>query len=171
MRKPNKIYTAQKVTGDWTQDVYNCFTAQEHWNGWAMPYFQKDEALRIAKEMGDVVYDELTDTFVWTCSEDKDVYEPCTIAVDGKFIKAYPIGTGFWCWDLVLPTGDLKVYVAFWSKEAFGEHDETRQVEESFFSEDKCYSPDDIAGIHALKISETWKSNHYGDYHTVKRVI
>lgn len=161
-----------KVSGDWTDNVYDCYSNRQHWNGWAMPYFTKEEALRIVEDMKDVSYDEPTNSFVWTNADDKndkDVYEAITIVVDGEPITVYPIGSGFWCWDFILPSGDLKVYNAFWSGEVFPK-EQTRQLAETFFPNAHCYNQDDINKIFALEIGQTWESDYYKKSHTVKRI-
>lgn len=152
------------VCGEWDEYAYLCYHRNEHWNGWAMPYFRLKEAKAIAKELKGT-YNKDKDAFVFTNDGEEDIYEATTIEVRGRKVKVYPIGTGYWCWDLA---NELKIYSAFWGDSFY--NGGTKKVVDYFFSEDRCYSKEDIAAINALEISATWTSNDYGPEHTVTRV-
>jgi hypothetical protein len=172
MNNLSTSFTPLKVCGEWTEEVYDCFHNGQHWNGWAMPYFTFEEAMRVAQTMGDMTYDPVKDTFIATNSgepDDIDVYQAVYINVNGKQVKTYPLGAGSWCWNMVLPSGDLKVYMAYWSKEAFF-NELTNQVAQTFFTDGLGYDKDEIEAINALEVGETWQSNDYGSYHTAIRI-
>lgn len=72
------------------------------WNGWACPYFEKQEVERMPAwlpEFDDgLVYDEATDTF--TTTYDLDAPESFTgTDIDGMHL--YPIDNGSWTWTTV----------------------------------------------------------------------
>lgn len=72
------------------------------WNGWAMPHFPLHSALAVAQAMGDVRYDEARDVFILeTQGDEPEEFAAEVIQVDGEGVKVYPIGAGYWCWDVV----------------------------------------------------------------------
>jgi hypothetical protein len=96
--------------------TYPGITRGEHWNGWAVPHFEKDVALRIAEDYeqtanelsGDMVgararYDEEADAFVFydPINQDEMAYYAKTIEVNGEELDAYPIGAREWTWEEV----------------------------------------------------------------------
>ena len=87
--------------------TYTGYTDGDTWNGWACPYFSKDEAQKITEAFDGLehpydgslhraTYDEETDAFAF--------YEPTSdtwetfkgVDRDGK--RVYPIGTYAWTW-------------------------------------------------------------------------
>ena len=65
------------------------------------------------------------------------------------------------------------LYLAYWSEEAFytPKGGDTRQLlGPALFCESLCYDRDDIAGIAALGVGQSWESPDYGYMHTVRRV-
>lgn len=156
-------FIAGFVCGEWDEYAYPCYHQNQHWNGWAMPYFTFKEAKKVAKEMKGR-YDEAKDAFIFNMDGEDDVYEPMTIKARGRSIKVYAIGAGYWCWDLA---SDMKIFSAYWSKDFF--EFGTKKVVQYFFSEERCYSKEDIAAINALAVGETWRSPDYGSGHTVTR--
>lgn len=82
----------------------------ERWNGWALPYFTYDEAVKVLDAcvaMSDISdidewhYEADVDCFVYhDLNADEDVYcDGRPLDVDGEDVVAYPIGTGAWIWD------------------------------------------------------------------------
>lgn len=73
------------------------------WNGWAMPYFEFDEAENViaAVSPDSARYHEDLDAFVAKNQDDEDeTWASETIALpDGGQVKVYPIGAGSWIWD------------------------------------------------------------------------
>lgn len=71
-----------------------------NWNGWAIPYFTKGEAERVLNELeGDYwswSYDEATDTFTLTETENSDVTTYTGEQTDCG--KLYCIGGQYLCW-------------------------------------------------------------------------
>lgn len=60
-------------------------------------------------------------------------------------------------------------FSATWS-EAFANGPETRTVTGDFFTQDAGYDWQDVVGLAALGIGQTWKGRHYGPAHTVTRL-
>ncbi|EHF02183.1 hypothetical protein HMPREF1008_00889 [Olsenella sp. oral taxon 809 str. F0356] len=74
----------------------------DHWNGWACPYFEKAEVERMLAwlpEFDDsLVYNPEGDTF--TTTYDPDNPEAFSgVDIDGMHL--YPIGNGSWTWVIV----------------------------------------------------------------------
>jgi hypothetical protein len=78
---------------------YPCLLSPNTWNGWAMPYFAKEQADAVAAVVGGTTYDPETDTFSTKFEDDDDdEAEPWeTVEVDG--VMYYGIGAGSWTWN------------------------------------------------------------------------
>jgi hypothetical protein len=100
----NPGWHSTDVYAEWTDKNYRAWTTGKVWNGWQMPYFEFDEAMRYAQDAGNTVYDPKRDAFVTTHegSDDEPEVDGATIIhVRGRRdpIKVYPIGTGSWTWE------------------------------------------------------------------------
>jgi len=90
--------------------AFEGLTDQTHWNGWAKPLFELEQAQSILREVGAVwSYNEADDTFSFRAEEEP---EEDTVDVVGQDIEedapfnqgiitrhVYAIGTGWWIWD------------------------------------------------------------------------
>lgn len=90
------------------------FSDGDTWNGWACPYFERDEAERVLR------YSE-SNGFYWQFRPNVDAYEVrldrnssnqepelfqgTVIQADGQELKVYPIGAYSWIWE-TLGTSD-----------------------------------------------------------------
>ena len=81
--------------------IYDGYTDRDHWNGWACPYFTREVAEQIAREVNDgdctMCYDKANDAFVY-----KEYGEEETNIFKGKDIQGkhlYPVGAYSWIWD------------------------------------------------------------------------
>lgn len=108
------------------EKAYFCFDCEPYyegyhvkrmrWNGWAMPYFTKEEADKIAKDMNDnggiVKYDEKNKMYKVIIeqyidednpeqdeSEYTEIFKAELITIDGKEMELYPFGAGYYTWD------------------------------------------------------------------------
>ncbi len=96
-----------KFVIDCMEEAVEGFTPGSYWNGWAMPYFTKEQAdafCVIANAEGSVMhpmeYDAERDVFLAHDNHYPDEPEEYpAVEVDG--VKYYPIGAGCWIWDLV----------------------------------------------------------------------
>ena len=79
------------------------------WNGWMMPAFEYEEAVKIMeafKNSADDLkawYDKDSDAFTFQIdidSDEEDVYEAFTATVDGEEKKLYDIGSAYWTWSI-----------------------------------------------------------------------
>lgn len=101
-------FIAGKASGDWTERVFNCFHNRSYWNGWAMPHFLFDEALKVADHLK-MTYDKDADSFIVideAYPDEPTIYAPLFITVDGADLKVWDLGSGYYCWDMeedVLP--------------------------------------------------------------------
>lgn len=94
------------------------YTAGQTWNGWARPYFNYEEGLKLMQCFGGkhVESEEQLSTKVedteWTFSKEKDAFvincdqydEVDTITgqdatCDGQTVHVYALGNGCWVWD------------------------------------------------------------------------
>jgi hypothetical protein len=102
-RLENPGWYSADFYAEWLDKKYRGWTNGRRWNGWAMPYFELEEAQRYAKDSGNTTYDEARDAFV-TIQEGHDepeVDEPTMIKIRGRRdpVKVYPIGAGAWIWS------------------------------------------------------------------------
>ena len=94
--------------------IYPGITRGESWNGWAVPYFEKEVSEQIAEDYsraakeqgGDLAdaharYDEGNDAFLFydPILKDEVAYPATMIEVDGEEVTVYPIGTREWTWE------------------------------------------------------------------------
>jgi len=97
------------VYAEWFDKKYRAWLTGQKWNGWAMPYFEFEEAMKYATDSqaegtgaGHTAYDPVRDAFVTTRDEGEadEVDEATVILVKGRgAIKVYPIGAGSWTWS------------------------------------------------------------------------
>jgi hypothetical protein len=88
--------------------AYIGYTSGRLWNGWATPFFEKNEALRVMhdynKDTGNPMqYDEATDSFRVAETEytDEEVWTGKNINTDDGVKHLYGIGAYCWVWDAV----------------------------------------------------------------------
>jgi arginyl-tRNA synthetase len=93
-------------TIDGNQTAYIGYTAGASWNGWATPYFEKDEAIRMMRDFnahhqGTMTYNEATDTFrVYdTMCGDYEEWEGFNGETEHGIKHLYGIGAYCWIWD------------------------------------------------------------------------
>jgi len=87
------------------------------WNGWAMPHFEKDTAMRLMEMMPGIRYDEERDAFIARDegTDEDDVYGKVSIRVGDKTVDTYAIGAGSWCWEApedepdVVPSNRMRI--------------------------------------------------------------
>lgn len=81
--------------------IYDGYTNGNHWNGWACPWFTREVADQISREVNDgyssMVYNKANDCFIYKGyrNEGSDIFKGKDIR--GKHL--YPIGTAYWMWD------------------------------------------------------------------------
>jgi hypothetical protein len=96
-------YEAVTIVAEWLNDDARlpAYSNGLLWNGWAMPYFEKDTAMRLMEMMPGIRYDEERDVFIARDEgiDEDDVYGKVSIRVDDKTVDTYAIGAGSWCWE------------------------------------------------------------------------
>lgn len=81
--------------------VLPCFSDGRVWNGWGMPRFDKETALKVVSLMPNPSYNEATGIITLQfVGEEPEDYRPHTITCEGEAIEVYEIGGG-WTWDIV----------------------------------------------------------------------
>lgn len=88
-----------RFTIDSLNGIFEGYTLDENWNGWAVPYFTYEQALLVlaACQQADQhgLYDSTNDRFVFAFKDEDENYE----AEDINGMKVYPIGARNWIWE------------------------------------------------------------------------
>ncbi|MBK4737923.1 hypothetical protein [Noviherbaspirillum pedocola] len=101
---PPPVMRRGTVTADFLDDgqVFSCYSDGSRWNGWGMPLFDKDTALKVAEAIPGITFNEATGVFVVQFEgEEPEEHHPQTIVCDGQPVVVYQIGGG-WTWDQVV---------------------------------------------------------------------
>jgi hypothetical protein len=101
LNSPN--WKSVEFFAEWLDKKYRGWSNGLKWNGWAMPYFEFDEAMRYASDTNNTRFDPLKDAFVTKREDDgeEEIDEATVILVKGRgALKVYPIGAGSWTWSL-----------------------------------------------------------------------
>lgn len=90
---------AHFVIDTYPTEVFNGYTNDEDWNGWACPYFEFEIGQKIVaahtSQGQKAWFDEGNDSFVFEIQDEKEIYP--AVKENGK--KIYPIGNGSWIWE------------------------------------------------------------------------
>lgn len=104
-------YKLIQIDADWFPEGYTvpAYSNGARWNGWAMPYFGVEAARSLLAYLPDLRFDEARDAYVLKseCDDGEDVFEACTIDVEGQPVKTYPIGAGGWTWEFAEPSTQI----------------------------------------------------------------
>jgi hypothetical protein len=79
------------------------YASTVRWNGFAQPSLPYESGMQLIKWIPELKYDESNDAFIYDDPEDEGgemVFKAETVQVNGKEVKAYPIGAGYWTWQL-----------------------------------------------------------------------
>ncbi|WP_395750134.1 hypothetical protein [Prosthecobacter sp.] len=78
------------------------WTADQRWNGWAMPCFGMEQALKlVALLQGQLRYDSSQDAFIGSSGDEEELWTGQVIDLpDGGQEMVYPVGAGSWTWEL-----------------------------------------------------------------------
>lgn len=84
--------------------VFEAYTNEENWNGWACPYFSFEGAQRLAEAWRNsgwrAVYEEEGDAFAFWLQPEGEPDEPELYAsVEIGRHRLYPIGAFSWTWE------------------------------------------------------------------------
>lgn len=78
------------------------WTDGKRWNGWAMPFFEREQAELVMRCLSpEGQFDPTRDCFITATSPDEpEEWKGTTIILpDGGEAQVYPIGAGSWIWD------------------------------------------------------------------------
>ena len=94
--------TKFQICGD--ERVYEGYTDGSLWNGWECPWFTKEVAEQIMKDLNrddvETSYSEATDSYIVYRADDvEDVFEGEYVATEDGGKHLYPIGAWCWIWD------------------------------------------------------------------------
>src|SRR5262245_41978657 len=94
---------------DGIEGTFKGWTFGEHWNGWACPCFEKEEADRLIKGLqeqpqwkGTAYYARQCDSYIVIEADDADgghTWEGADILTEEGSRHIYAIGSSFWCWE------------------------------------------------------------------------
>jgi|ERR1044071_1407282 hypothetical protein len=88
-----------------SEEAFDGWTDGRCWNGWEMPRFEKSEADRLVRSLGNerARFDAVRDAFVTLAQDgEEEVWVGEQIIItDGSAMKVYPVGAGSWIWDEV----------------------------------------------------------------------
>ncbi len=82
--------------------TFQGFTLEEHWNGWACPYFTYEQAALLVeayKGQGfDASYDKDSDGFAFEVESSGGEYDIFS-SIEIVGMKLYPVGAFCWIWE------------------------------------------------------------------------
>lgn len=78
------------------------WTADQRWNGWAMPCFEMEQASKLVELLQDQLrYDCSLDAFIGSSGDAEEMWPGQTIELpDSGQAKVYAVGSGSWTWEL-----------------------------------------------------------------------
>jgi len=80
-------------------EVFDGYTKNEDWNGWACPYFTFEESVKIVdahrKSGQKAEYNQDSNAFYFEIQDNYEVYKSTEL----EGIKLYPIGNSNWIWE------------------------------------------------------------------------
>lgn len=84
--------------------IYEGYTDGRLWNGWACPWFIKEVAEQIMRDLNKdgvkTEYDEERDSYiVYQVDGEPDVFDGADVVTDDGIQRLYPIGAWYWIWD------------------------------------------------------------------------
>jgi hypothetical protein len=100
------------VSGDWMGVVQAlpAYADGRRWNGFTLPHFLLQDAVRICESFPGLRYDGEEDCFFFRNSDapiaddpagepaPEERIDPVVLEVHGEHLRTYPIGAGSWCW-------------------------------------------------------------------------
>ncbi len=97
-------YFPATVTAEWLEDgnlKLDCYSNFMVWNGWGMPFFDEEAARKLSQMLPNLRYDGERDLYISKDegTNDEDEYPATLINVEGRTVKTYAIGSGYWTWD------------------------------------------------------------------------
>jgi hypothetical protein len=109
-------------------------------------------------------FDEKRGVFLIPSEDGERIVSPVRVRLSGVDTNLYPIGPD-WNWS---DTGDAKIYGVFWGDAFFVQGN--FHVADDFFTEDRCYTREEIEQIVDLPVGALWYSHDYGSQHTAVRI-
>jgi hypothetical protein len=104
---PGPFYKAF-VDGDWMEesDRLPAWLNGLRWNGWAQPRFEKSAADKIMNDTPGMLFDPERNAYVLPADldmgrDEEEVFPAETIDTHDGPVTVWPIGAGYWCWQLI----------------------------------------------------------------------
>lgn len=100
---PAPAWRRGTVTAEWLgydpEVRVACWSDDSLWNGFGMPYFEREQVEQLVSAQADMLAWRGNDVVATLeGSDEPEVYSPVTLP---NGIVVWPIGTGSWCWDRV----------------------------------------------------------------------
>jgi len=96
------------VDGDWMDesDRLPAWLNGLRWNGWAQPRFEKNAADKIMNDTPAMFFDPGRNAYVLPADldmgrDEEEVFPAETIDTADGPVTVWPIGAGYWCWQLI----------------------------------------------------------------------
>lgn len=93
------------VGADWMEACYPCWAREKRWNGWAVPYFTREqiEEMLAAKFIDgnddfSIKFDEARGAYVLNDEDGEHVFEAVEVVQYGQIVKVFCFDYG-WCWS------------------------------------------------------------------------
>ena len=89
------------------EKTYEGYTDGTLWNGWECPWFTKEVAEEIMRDLNrdgvETEYDKKTDSYIVKREDDDtpDVFDGADVETEDGILHLYPIGAWCWIWDEV----------------------------------------------------------------------
>ncbi len=80
------------------EDIFDAWHLEEEWNEWAIPYFEKQEADKVAK-IHACKYNPSKDAYAFEQDGEVEEFSGFLIETEEGSKKVYSIGGGSWIWD------------------------------------------------------------------------
>lgn len=106
--RENPEYYLATFTAEFVEGMeFRAWTDGGNWNGWGIPLFEFDEAMRLneieqrLEGVRSAYYDEARRAFVveFVNADEPEVFGEERIVVDGREISVWGVGAGSWTWD------------------------------------------------------------------------
>lgn len=115
-------YATQIGIDDMFDPTLNGYTFGDRWNGWAKPFFEKEDAIRVMEVFkGIITYDEDQQAFVVQFEDDDEpvIHKAQQIVVNGEVKTVFDIGAGNITWEDRGPSQEQKLAARNYKKAQF----------------------------------------------------
>ena len=97
-----------KFVIDTNEQTYEGYTDGRRWNGWECPWFTKEVADGMMRDLNkegvEAKYDSETDSYIIKveCYDEPDIFDGYDVETEDGSMHLYPIGAWCWIWEEVV---------------------------------------------------------------------